>query len=66
MYLKTATFVSVDDKNNPVSIAPDSVNLILDFLKGSEDIKITFSDKPRHTGTAVEILERMTEQKQKK
>lgn len=62
----SGVYISVDDKNNPVSIAPDSVNLVLDFLKGSENVKITFSDKPRHTGTAVEILEKITAQKQKK
>lgn len=62
----SGVYVSVDDKNNPVSIAPDSVNLVLDFLKGNEDVKITFGDKPRNTGSALEILEKITAQRQKK
>ena len=58
-------YVSVDAKELPVTVTPDSI-YILEFNKGAENLKIGFNPKPRHTGTAVEILERMSAQKNKK
>lgn len=61
----SGVFVSIDQKDRPVTITPDSANLVLGFQMSGEDIKITFNPKPRHTGTAVEILEKITAQKKK-
>ena len=61
----TGVFVSVDQKDRLVTIAPDSTNLILDFQRSGEDIKITFSPKPRHEGSALDILEKMAAQRNK-
>ena len=59
-------YYSIDSKDHPVTINTDSTMYVLDFMRGSEDLKITFSPKPRHEGTAVEILEKMSAQKNKK
>ena len=59
-------YYSVDNKNNPVTINTDSTMYVIDFTRGVENLKITFNPKPRHTGTAVEILEKMNAQKNKK
>ena len=59
-------YYSVDTKDRPVTISTDSTMYVLDFQRSGEDIKITFNPKPRHTGSAVEILEKMNAQKQKK
>lgn len=61
----SGTYVSIDSKNRPVSIAPDSTYLLLDFMHGSSDVKITFNSKPRHEGSAIEILEKINAQKNK-
>ena len=61
----SGVFVSADAKDLPVTVTPDSV-YVLEFNKGAENLKIGFNPKPRHTGTAVEILERMSAQKNKK
>lgn len=55
-----------DMKHRQVTISTDSTMYILDFQRGSENYKITFSPKPRHTGTALDILEKMAAQKNKK
>lgn len=60
----TGTFVSNDAKGNLVTITPDSI-WYLDFTKGESNVKIGFDPKPRHTGTALEILEKINETKQK-
>lgn len=59
-------YYSVDTKNHPVTINTDSTMYILGFQRGAEDMKITFSPKPRHTGSAIEILEKINAQKTKK
>lgn len=59
-------YLSVDAKDLPVTVNTDSTVYFLSFQKGAEHIKIGFSPKPRHTGTALEILERMAAQKNKK
>lgn len=57
---------SVDLKDNPVVLNTDSTVYSVDFQKGTDNFKIYFSPKPRHTGSAVEILEKMNAQKNKK
>lgn len=59
-------YVSVDSKDRPVSICTDSTMYVLDFQRSGEDLKITFNPKPRHEGSALDILEKMAAQKNKK
>lgn len=56
---------TVDVKDRPVSISSDSAAYYLNFQRSGEDIKISFNPKPRHTGSAVEIMEKMAAQNQK-
>lgn len=56
---------TIDAKDLPVSITPDSALYYLSFQRSGEDVKIGFSPKPRHVGNALEILERMAAQKKK-
>lgn len=59
-------YYSVDNKERPVTISTDSTMYTLDFQRSGEDYKITFNPKPRHTGSAIDILEKMNAQKAKK
>ncbi|MCH5229392.1 MAG: hypothetical protein J1F12_05290 [Muribaculaceae bacterium] len=61
----SGVYVSIDAKNQPVCINTDSTTYFLDFQRGQENIKIGFDPKPRHEGTALEILEKMAAQKKK-
>lgn len=58
-------YKTVDAAGMPVTIAADSTIYILNFQKNNSEITIGFNPKPRHTGTAIEILERMNETMQK-
>lgn len=60
----SGVYYSVDAKNIPVTLTADSVYM-LSFHKGGADVKIGFNPKPRHTGTALDILEKMNETIQK-
>lgn len=57
---------SVDTKDRPVTICTDSTMYVLDFQRGQENLQITFNPKPRHEGNALEILEKMAAQKNKR
>lgn len=57
-------YCSVDKKNNPVCLTPDSTYTIK-FIHFNDTVLIGFNPKPRHTGTAVEIMEKMSERKKK-
>ena len=59
-------YVTTDMKGNNVTVMPDSANCILSFERGEENVNITFSPTPRYTGTAVEIMEKMADQKNRK
>lgn len=59
-------YCSVDTKDRPVTVNTDSTTYFLDFQRQGEEVKIGFSPKARHTGTALEILEKMAAQKNKK
>ena len=61
----SGVYCSLDSKDRPVTINTDSTTYFLSFQRTGEDIKIGFSPKPRHQGTALEILERMAAQKKK-
>lgn len=56
---------SVDVKGLPVTIVPDSANLVLNFEKPGVKVAIGFDKKPRNTFNALEALEKMNEQIQK-
>ena len=58
-------YYSVDTKARPVTISTDSSMYVLDFQRSGEELKITFNPKPRHTGSALDILEKMAAQKNK-
>lgn len=59
-------YYTTDTKDHPVTLNTDSTAYVLDFTRGAEDMKITFNPKPRHTGSAIDILEKMNAQKNKK
>ena len=61
----SGVYCTTDSKDRPVTINTDSTTYFLDFQRGTENIKIGFNPKPRHTGTALEILEKMAAQKKK-
>lgn len=58
-------YYSVDTKDRPVTINTDSTAYVLDFQRSGEEFKITFSPKPRHMGSALEILEKMAQRGKK-
>lgn len=60
----SGTFTTQDAKGNLVMISPDSI-YSLKFKRGGEDIAIDFSPKARHTASALEIMEKINEIKQK-
>ena len=62
----SGVYCSIDAKDRPVTINTDSTMYVLDFQRGSDDLRITFNPKPRSTGSALEILEKMAEKKNKK
>lgn len=62
----SGVYFTVDTKDRPVTISTDSTMYILDFQRSGEEFKITFNPKPRHEGSALEILEKMAAQKNKK
>lgn len=58
-------FKSEDTKDQPVTITPDSTFYSLEFSKNDSKVKIIFNPKPRHTGTALEILEKINQTAEK-
>ena len=58
-------YYSTDTKDRPVTVNTDSTSYVLDFQRGAEEYKIYFNPKPRHVGSAIEILEKMNAQKKK-
>ncbi|MCH5235376.1 MAG: hypothetical protein J1E16_08765 [Muribaculaceae bacterium] len=58
-------YTTVDNKDKPVTINTDSTTYFLTFQHFNDTVQIGFSPKPRHTGTAIEILEKMNAQKNK-
>lgn len=58
-------YYSTDTKDRPVKIYTDSTMYRLDFQRTGEDLKITFNPKPKHVGSALDIMERMAAQKNK-
>ena len=61
----SGVYYSVDNKNRPVTVNTDSTTYFLNFQRSNEDVTIGFSPKARHEGSAVEILEKMTERNKK-
>lgn len=58
-------YSTIDNKDKPVTIDTDSTTYLLTFQHFNDTIQIGFNPKPRHTGTAIEILEKMNAQKNK-
>ncbi len=61
----SGVYRTVDVNGLPVTIAPNSLDYILSFEKNKAKVEIGFESKPKSTGTAFEILERMNEAIQK-
>ena len=59
-------YSTLDNKDKPVTINTDSTTYFLTFLHSNDTIQIGFNPKPRHIGTALEMLEKMNAQKSKK
>ena len=60
----SGVYCSVDKKNNPVCLTPDSTYTIK-FIHFNDTVCIGFNPKPRHVGTAVEIMEKIGDRKKK-
>lgn len=58
----SGVYVSVDMKNNPVCVVPDTV-YALKFIHSSDTVQINFNPKPRHTASGLQILEKIRERK---
>lgn len=54
-----------DTKGRPVIITSDSTMNVLKFEKNESEVKINFDKTPKSTGTAMEMLERITTQMDK-
>lgn len=65
----SGVYKTVDAHNLPVTISPDSLGYVLQFEKKSGDtptqIKIGFDKDPMSTGTALEMMEKITQTIQK-
>lgn len=59
-------YTTVDSKNNPVTLLTDSTSYCVKYVHAADTMQITFNSKPRHEGTAIEILEKINEQRNKK
>lgn len=61
----SGVYYTVDSKNRPVTISTDSSMYVLNFQRSGEDMKFIFNPKPRHTASAIEILEKINAQNKK-
>ena len=61
----SGVYVTVDSKDLPVTITPDSTSYFLKFQRSGNEICIGFNPKPRHEGSALDILEKINAQKNK-
>ena len=61
----SSIYKTVDVEGLPVTINTDSTSYLLNFQKKGSDVSVCFNPKPRHTGTAIEILEKINETMQK-
>ncbi len=56
----SGVYVSADSKGKPVTISTDSTFYTLTFDKNESKIRIDFDKTPKSTGTAMEVLEKIT------
>lgn len=61
-----SVYATVDMKGKPVTVNTDSSTYVLSFIHFNDTVSIGFSPKARHLGSAIDILEKMTERKNKK
>lgn len=59
-------YSDTDMKGKPVTINTDSTTYFLKFIHFNDTVTIGFSPKARHLGSAIDILEKMTDRKNKK
>lgn len=59
----TGVFVATDIKGNLITVNTDSTLYLLKFKHSGDDYAIGFNPKPRHTGSAIEILEKINGKK---
>ena len=62
----SGVYTTVDTKDRLVCVTPDTAFYSLKFQRSGEEVTVNFNPKPRHTGSALEILEKMSEQRNKK
>lgn len=53
-------YKTVDVNDLPVTITPDSLGYILAFEKNNSQVKIGFESEPMTTGSAIEMMERIS------
>lgn len=56
----SGVYKTVDVNDLPVTITPDSLGYVLAFEKNKAEIKIGFEKEPMTTGSAVEMMERIS------
>ena len=61
----SGVFRTVDVNDLPVTISADSTLYTLSFEKNKHQVNISFEQEPMNTGTALEIMERISAQIQK-
>lgn len=61
----SGVFRAIDVNDLPVTISPDSTLYILSFEKNKHQVSISFEQEPMKTGSALEIMERISAQIQK-
>ena len=61
----SGVYRTTDVKGLPVTLSTDSTTYMLSFEKNGSDVTIGINPKPRHTGTPLEILEKINEMKKK-
>lgn len=61
----SGVYKTLDVNDLPVTIAPDSLGYVLSFEKKDSKIQINFEKEPMSTGSALEMMERITSTIQK-
>ncbi len=61
----SGVYKTVDVNDLPVTISADSAGYVLAFQKSNADVKIGFESEPMSTGSAVEVMEKISSTIQK-
>lgn len=58
-----SAYVTTDTKGNQILMIPDSTGYVLRFEKGKSTIAVNVDKTPKSTGTAMDIMERIADDK---